>query len=420
MAIDQSIREEAKDMLVARIVKEYLDSPDFNGVYGANFTPDIAELVESLVEEGRLYANFGHVMSNPYIIGFPQESAADNLAIFHQRGGVAESVIYPTPGALIDARAGDQYPDAPYSAMLAFGHGQLEPRFFDPSVLARYRDDPRYDYTFDIDGQIRGVAVSPDTFITTLSIGFRRDNANDETVVGVPLRYLHDLSPTEQRYWQSHQSSDQKAFVLHPDFVRPHLLGEFPEKISPYEAMLWEMELTNEFCTAIGFPPLYRRTFRGEHRPTDFGYVIRPTKKEYNAFVEQLNKMLIDNMDAEFFRGVVEIYEERKDPFGSVYMAQRGTVAMLDDWMKKHTKQDPEEMVASSTKTLREIRKQRSSVAHDQKANDYDPEIFTTQRQMIREAYFAVRTVRQILGSHSKAASVKVPEDLDTPNVWGF
>ena len=317
--------------------------------------------------------------------------------------------------------AGDRYSGAPYSAALALGHAQLESVFFQAEVLGRYRDDPRYDYTLDIGGEIRAQENTPlETYLTTFSIGFDRDTGNDEIVVGVPLRYLHDLSPAEQSYWKSFEH-DRQDWVLHPDWVRPHLMGEFPERISPYTAILMEMNLVNEICDAIGYPRLYRNLYEGADRPTDYGYLIRPTKRELSNFTEQLNKLLIDNLDQKFFsKAGMALTEERKDGAGNVYQGQRGTMTMLIDWMQRTVRYDPDGLVASAAAILREIRKARSDAAHTLRANEYDPATWAAQRRLVVESYLAVRTVRQLLQSHPKAAAVSVPDELDEPRVWPF
>ena len=414
-----SDRDQAKQKISANIADVYLASPDFNGMSAYSLPDALKPLVVELIAEGDVYANFGHQMVNPHIIGFPQESPAQNAAEVERRGGIDSAILYPTRRFLKEHGAGARYPDEPYTTQLALGYSQLEPRFFDPAVLGRYRDDPRYDYTFDIDGRISGTGVAEDTFLATIGVGFDKEPGNDEIVIGVPLRYLRDLSPTEQGYWKSFEH-ERQDWVLHPDFVKPHILGEFPDRISPYEAMLREMEMVNDLCDAIEYPHLYRHTYTDTNRPTDFGYVIRPTKRELSNFVEQLNKMLIDNMDREFFKGRVDVHEQRTDTFGNEYMAPRGTIAMLKDWLHKVVRHDPDGLVPSAVKHMRNIRSDRSSVAHDVKENEHDPAVWTTQRELIVASYVTVRTIRQLLQSHPRSAIVEVPNVLDEVKVWDF
>lgn len=417
-----------KDQLREHIARRYLESPDFNGVAAAplidavaEFPVDIEAVLAELVAEGVVYANFGHEMTNAHIIGFPHQPAADNLVEVQQRGGVRSAVLYPTRDTLAAMSAGDHYPGAPYSAALALGHAQLESVFFRADVLGRYRDDPRYDYTLDIGGEIRAREGTPhDTYLTTFSIGFDADTNNHEIVVGVPLRYLHDLSPTEQAYWKSFEY-ERQDWVLHPDWVRPHLEGEFPERVSPYTAVLMEMRLINEICGAIGYPSLFRNLYDGPSRPTDYGYLIRPTKRELSNFIEQLNKLLIDNLDKKFFvHARIPLTEERQDGEGNTYQGQRGTMNMLIEWMESTVRHDSGGMVPSAVSILKEIRRVRSNAAHTLRENNYDPSVWAEQRRFVVEAYLAVRSVRQLLQSHSRAAAVEVPDELDEPRVWPF
>lgn len=417
-----------KNLLREQITMRYLDSSDFNGVAAAPLM-DVAEqhsvdaeaVLAELVAEGAVYANFGHEMVNPHIIGFPHQSAIDNLAELHRRGGARSAVLYPTRDTLAAMSAGDRYPNAPYSAALALGHAQLESMFFQADVLGKYRDDPRYDYTLDIGGEIRAQSSAPiDTYLTTFSIGFDPDPIGHEIVVGVPLRYLHDLSPAEQAYWKSFEHTRQN-WVLHPDWVRPHLMGEFPERVSPYTAILMEMSLVDALCDAIDYPKLFRSLYDGASRPTDYGYLIRPTKRELSNFIEQLNKLLIDNLDQRFFaRAGIPLTEERRDGSGNTYQGHRGTLNMLIEWMERTVRHDPDEMVPSAAATLKEIRRARSNTAHSLRENEYNPAVWGEQRRLVVEAYFAVRTVRQLLQSHPRASDVEVPEELDEPKVWPF
>ena len=423
-----TVHEDMKRNLLEQIATQYLESSDFNGVAAAplmdvagEFSVDPDVVLGELVAEGAIYANFGHEMVNPHIIGFPHQSATDNIAEVRRRGGVRSALLYPTRDTLAAMSAGDRYPNAPYSAALALGRAQLESVFFRADVLGRYRDDPRYDYTLDIGGEIRAREGTPlDTYLTTFSIGFDRDPDSDEIVVGVPLRYLHDLSTTQQAYWRSFEH-ERQDWVLHPDWIRPHLMGEFPERISPYTAILMEMSLVNEICGVIGYPPLFRNLYEGAGRPTDYGYLIRPTKRELSNFIEQLNKLLIDNLDQGFFRRAgIPLTEERQDATGNSYQAQRGTMNMLMEWMERTVSHDPEGMVPSAATNLKEIRRARSNSAHTLRENEYDPAVWTNQRRLVVQAYLTVRTVRQLLLSHPRASAVEVPEELDDPKVWPF
>lgn len=414
--------------LLQRIALAYLSSADFNGISARDLIDAdderrgaLDEAIDELVAGGDVYANFGHEMVNPFILGFPPQSANDNIAEVKRRGGVQNAILYPRQRVLAAMSAGDRYPGAPYSAALAVGRAQLESVFFHAAVLGKYRDDPRYDYTLDIGGEIRGRAGTPhDTYLTTFSIGFDKEETNDEIVVGVPLRYLHDLSASEQSYWKSFEHEEQD-WVLHPDWVRPNLQGEFPERVSPYTAVLMEMRVINEICDAIRYPSLFRQLYDGSDRPTDYGYLIRPTMRELSAFVEQLNKLLIEPLNLKFFeRSRISTTEEKRDSEGNTYRAPRGTMSMLIEWMERTVTHDPHGLVPSAAAILKDIRRKRSKTAHSLGENEYDPSLWGEQRRLVVESYLAVRTVRQLLQSHPLATAVRIPDELEEPKVWPF
>ncbi|GAA5189669.1 hypothetical protein GCM10023346_04880 [Arthrobacter gyeryongensis] len=131
---EMAMHDGVKEQLREHIARRYLESPDFNGVEAprlidalGEFPVDIEAVLAELVAEGVVYANFGHEMTNPHIIGFPHQPAADNLTEVQQRGGVCAAVLYPTRDTLAAMSADDRYPGAPYSAALALGRSRTRP-----------------------------------------------------------------------------------------------------------------------------------------------------------------------------------------------------------------------------------------------------------------------------------------------------
>ena len=238
--------------------------------------------------------------------------------------------------------------------------------------------------------------------------------------MGVPLRCLHDLSVSEQAYWKSLEHEEQD-WALHPDWVRPHLLGRFPERVSPYTAVLMEMRVINEICDAIRYPPLFKQLYDASDRPTDYGYLIRPTMRELSAFVEQLNKLLIEPLNPKFFeRAKISMTEEKLDSERNTCRAQRGTMSLLTEWMERTITHDPNGLVPSAVGILKDMRRKRSKTAHALGKNEHDPSLWEEQRRLVVESYLAVRTVRQLLQSHPLASAVRIPDELEEPKVWPF
>ena len=92
-------------------------------------------------------------------------------------------------------------------------------------------------------------------------------------------------------------------YQLHPDYYRPTILGEFPERISMCRALIQELQVINDMAVAIGREPLFRNDFR-DHRanvPKEFCLLIRPTCREFNNFIHVLDKLLSENINRRFF-----------------------------------------------------------------------------------------------------------------------
>ncbi len=84
---------------------------------------------------------------------------------------------------------------------------------------------------------------------------------------------------------------------------------------------------------AMGRPPLFKNDYGeyGENRPKDFTFLIRPTLREFNNFVQLFDKMLSENINKDFFQDEVP-YENgipRED--GKIRVQTKGTLQILDD-----------------------------------------------------------------------------------------
>src|SRR5262245_316634 len=132
---------------------------------------------------------------------------------------------------------------------------------FDLAVLEAYRNDPRFYYhTNDIGGRI---CISDEFFLAEdipeaekvllQTFGFAYDDKFNRAVA-VFLRYLNDLSPEHQRIWQAKIVKGE--YFLHPDYARSSG-GDWPEKLSLFDAFLEEMRQINTMCRLIGKPPLF-------------------------------------------------------------------------------------------------------------------------------------------------------------------
>jgi hypothetical protein len=417
------------DELLARATEFFLTSGGFNGLPVHSLDIEMDELrtvVRPLVESGRLYVNYGDRHPNPHVLAFDPEPQEEQLRKLDE-GDLASACLYSLPAHLAAVVNPADYEGRPYTLELALGYPVLGYHCFDLSILESYRNDPRYYYKFDIDGMI---AVADEHFeqptmderdqvlLQTFGLALAKEKY---WAIVVFRRYLSMLSPEHQQMWKAKQEPDD------PELFQPHWeywrmsMGEWPEKMSLFEAFLLEMEEINNLAEVIGRPPLFRDTY--DRRPRDFGYLIRPTARELANFAGVLDKMLSDNINRNFFQNDVPYEDEKTDSKGRIIVTQRGTIRILEEWIKAKVRLrngDSEQLVDQAIATLRKIRKARNPQAHKISVDAYDIQLFEEQIKLMRDAYRTMVTLRQMLKLHPSARDYEVPEQLEQRKVLDF
>lgn len=425
---------DSRERLLRKIVAAYLASPDFNGISVAQILiefemkwPKLREDLIALVREESIGILFQDTDSNTHILRFGFETADRQIKKLKKTKDLYHTCVYPSATYLRDKIDRAAYKDRPYTLEMALGEPQLACRFFDLSVLETYRNDPRYLYqTHDIGGSI---SVSDDYFesehmldrdqVLLQTFGFAYD-ADLNRVVAVFLRYLSDLSPEHQHIWKAREL--QGDFKLHPDYYRNNILGEWGERVSIFSALLVEQYIINEMAKAMAHPPLFRKDYglHAEGKPKHFTFLVRPTLEELNAFILLLDKMLSENIDKTFFRGEVLSETELERADGKIEVRPRGSIAMLDEWIRKKFRTADWEPWGTAISVFREVRKLRQKPAHAVNENVFDQEYFRQQRELMLRAYDAVRTIRLMFANHPAAKKVEVPDWLFKGLIWDF
>lgn len=423
--------KDIKNKLMKYILDYYLGSSDFNGIpvirLASEFNLDIPSLLTSLrdlITERKLSLVYGDRHPNPHIKAFPDEDVEGQVNRLPDL--YASACAYPAKGYPQSFVNSNHYKNKPYDYELALGSGQLEHRVFDLSVLEAYRNDPRYLYeNWDIGGR---VCISDEFFesgdmaehdqILLQTFGFCYDKDMNRAVA-VFLRYLKDLSPEHQQIWKAKEISEE--YFLHPDYHRTSLIGDFPERFSLADAFLLELDIINQMCAAMKRPALFKEAFK-DKKPRGFSFLVRPTLNEFNSFIHTLDKMMSDNINKDFFRGdlVLEYEEVRSD--GKVIVTQKSTIALLDEWISKHFVTDDRKSIEEMISAFRKVRKIRQKPAHTVHEDKFDQRYFHEQREVFKEAYSAIRTIRLILSNHPAvtSADIEINQHLSQGKIWTF
>ncbi|WP_298975661.1 hypothetical protein [uncultured Roseobacter sp.] len=412
---------ENKDSILDQVVETYLQSGDFNGMGIIQLTSaSDVNAVCQLISDRMLDLVRGDGHPNPHIKAFPAEEVGVQLEKI-EKDGLA-GCLYPTPEYLSQIGAGKDE-TAPYSRELMEGAPQLSHRAFDLRALEWYRNDPRFEFDVDdIHGRIlqkEGTSVAGRPVVRDglefLEFGFAYDKDMNRAVAAF-IRYLHDLPEDQQQEMKKYELEGD--YNLHPDFFRTQIIGDFPERISIYDAFLQEKIQINRMCDLIRKPRLFRTEFEDFNRPRGFGILIRPTKKEFRDFALQLDQLLSDDMNAKFFEGDLAITRTLTDEDGKDVVQRKGTIQLLEEWIGSKFKPSEPALMIEMFKNFRSVRKVRQKPAHVVEDNEFDQKYVIEQRDLISAAYGAVHTLRMVLENHPLCKSHEVPDYLREAKVW--
>lgn len=411
-----------KEKLLEKITKHYLGSRDFNGLPLSAFKCEKENII-ALIREGNIEINFGDNHPNPHIKAFELDDG-DTQILKIESTGFEYACAYPTKEHLKKVVNFDEFKDRPFTLKIALGEPQLNYAVFDLSVLESYRNDPRYFYSIDdIQGWIsvsdeyhKSSQMKPSDKIVLQSFGFCYEKCTMNRAVAVFYRYLADLTPEHQQIWNFKILTGE--YFLHPDYARSSG-GNFYEKESIFVAFVEELYTINEFTKLMGRPILFHESYR-ENRPREFGFLIRPTLKEFNSFVHLLDKMISENINKDFFQHDTPYQTETVRSDGKVIVQEKGSIVLLKDWLEIKFRIPDSKPMDEMIKTFLKIRRMRNKPAHKVDDDRFEQEYLKEQRKLMIETYSAIRTLRLILANHHKTKTYVVPEWLFKGEIWTF
>lgn len=409
MEMDQF--SEDQRALLHTIGGHYLAGTDeFNGL-PFNEINNISVLRE-LVQDNWLTVEFGDRHPNPYIKAFHEEPIEVQL---EKLGLGIPYWVYPSPKYLAEVIVRENYAGLPFTLELALGHPCLEYRIFEPSVLERYRNDPRY--IVEVSGFSGRISIT-DEFdekadardaVILGSFGFAKTDEGDPAIA-VFLRYLNPLTPEHQQIW--HASRLRAAASINRNY-RMQVEGNWVFQISIQDAILGELCEINKLCGLLKKPNLFRRTFEGRERPRLFGILLRPTRHEFEKMVQILDKVLSDNLNFDFFKPEVE--REYTENFEKKL---KGSLRMLTEWVDlKYKGPNGEKYGEDLFESLRKVREERSKPAHTITEDSFDPEYFLRYRDTLESTYDDLSNFRLMLSKHPLAQGYCAPQELERENI---
>ena len=440
---DRILTEKIKN----RIFDFFLESNDFNGIplrkiseeFNINYEESI-DLIKILVTENSVSIQSS---SNPYIIGIQHYPVAIQIKILDDAKGVTEKIekygditfsienteypicLYPSQDYVKANRDLSIYGTAEYTKLLAKCEPQLSPKFFEIEVLERYSIDPRFDFDFkDYSGSISCkydeedkpiVREEDQVFLKSFGLGF--DSVGNRLAV-VFLRYLKDLTSEHQLFWKSKEVTDGCKIL--EEYYENVINGNWTSSYSIFSAFIGELTCLTELSEYVFGVKLFNRTFEKEKRPKEFTFFFIPTLKNYNDFILLLDKMLSENINKDFFRENVELYEFIPIGNNQVERKSKGTLRLLEEWLLSTYNHPDNEILKDLFKPLKKVRSERQNPAHKISENNYDLKYIDMQKEVVDGCYSSVRALRNIFQHHPKAKGFRIPDWLDNGKIKSF
>jgi len=402
--------------LLKQVVSHYLESPDFNGIrldllIKGREESGLKTVMELLGRE--LLSIVSDEWDNPYIKRMPPPSVDQQLKVLSRPSGVI--CVYPTVKHMKRAIPPSLYRNRPFARLLALGHPQLEPVFFELGVLRRYQSDARYSFEFwGLDGAIglperhyrsREMPSSDKVLVQTFGLGSKGKKLR---LVAVFLRYLFPLTPRHQAYWNSHRvRGDCK---VEANYYMRSVFGEWTKGISVYSALLEELSHINKMCSVIGLPQLFKRDF-SDGPPKGFGLLMNTTFQEYLNFAHTLDKLISENLNPQFFEA------QRISLRDKVTNEQKGTLRLLQEWLKTHIRIQGVDGATKILASLRRVRKERQPTAHTVIHDEFSPAYQIKKQELVRDVYVSISNIRTFFQTHPATRTYKFPEALDPENI---
>lgn len=393
------------DELLDRIIDHYRSSNDFNGLRFMGEREEERAAAAALVRDGRVQVVSEADYPNPSIRPWPSRRSLDQQveSIAELDGNDYGLCLYPTPLVLSKPSTRRAYRGQPFRQAMAKGKGALELAYFSFDVLEQYRNDPRFAFQFFDFGAT--TVISDDAYrddtepehdkIIMGHIGFAYDlsqydheDSSSPIIRRVCAFYgdLARLSSTHQQRW--------KTYEVEPEGLHPHpawwdqQMGKWADAMGPFEKFLFEMKTLNAFYEKAHGNALLKTA---EDRPREFGWILRPSQREWESFIQLLDKLLSENLRPD---GLDAGRAPKQNDAGQ----NLGTLSRLDAMLV--ARQIKPQAVKQALAPWREVRNARQRPAHTLRANFTDRMFVHKQVELMQRINESLELLRRFWQTH--------------------
>ncbi|GAB4062482.1 ATPase AAA [Angustibacter speluncae] len=406
--------------ILSQVIDFYLNrSRDFNGLpFDGAPTDPKAELLADLVRAGLLQVVSDTDWMNPHIR--PWQSRRDAESQVQSLTAGTRVCLYPTPEALTDTEPNRPPSDEPYTTRMAKGGGTLELAYFQVDVLENYRNDPRYDFVFHDFGARCGVSNEtyedenePRHDKTSIShIGFAYDVSTTDPDSSQPITRtvcaflcdLRGLSARHQQRWRTYEITTSDSLRPHPVWWGQQM-GRWPDGLGPFARFFYELRTWNELHSRIGREPLLNTI----DRPREFGWVLRPSRAEYDHFVHLLDKLLSENIRHKALNELgVDEFDTNGHKIGTLKRLELLLVSQGVD----------ADQASRALQPFRTVRRDRQGPAHRLTENVTDKDFVRRQALLLLDVNRSLATLRDYWASHPANREWSAPDYAERAGYW--
>lgn len=413
-----------KDDILKKIIDYYLNSLDFNGLPIRTINLPINNLkkfLTDLIKNGDISLVFPEQHPNPHVKCLKPWDIDKQIKTLSSYKDITHVVAYPEGEKLLKSIKPQRYSGKPYRLIVAKGKPSLDCAFFKLEVLEQFRNDPRYYYqTNDIVGAIYNhdaVNIEGRDSLYIQSVGFAYDKDMNRAVC-IFYTDLMNLNKEQQQYWKHYEITGN--YKPHPGFILSQVYGDWDVKASLPEAFTEELKTVNIMTFDVFGKKLFKEDYTNEKRPKELSFLIRPTEKEFEAFIHVLDKLIAENINEDFFNGFINPHIETVRKDGKIVINKKGSLQMLEEFIRLKFRPKDKKPMDDLFRTLRSIRKQRQKPAHAILEDKFDMSFFKRQRRLLIDAYTAVRFLRLILQNHPKVDMNKIPDWLYKGDIYAY
>jgi hypothetical protein len=390
-----------KQALLERVIAQYLDSRDFNGLYLGSKDASWRRAAQGLIRAGDVEVIDESIFPNPHLRPWHSPRTVDDQIASLEAGLTGTTYglcLYPMPQVLLGNAAIDSLNQEPYRQRMARGGTSLELAYFRFDVLEAYRNDPTFSFDFEDFGAhitvtdevyVDEAAAADDKIMLRLGFSYEQPLDLGGPIIRRACVFLGDLmklTPVHQQRWQTYEVASD-ALKPHPVWWMMQM-GEWPDGMGPFDGLIYELKTWDELH-AQAFNGI--RLLKTTERPREFGWIIRPSQQEYDEFIQLLDKLLSENLKHDAFdsAGV-----PRRDDQGS----DLGTLTRLNLFLERA--KVVEEHRKTVLRPLREVRSARQKPAHAIRTNLTDANFVRRQAELMQDVQASIRQLRWFWETH--------------------